>query len=113
MMITVKVTALGSFVLFVGGPLYILEGGTCCPYAVAESPDKNLIKNASGFSANFGQESWINDANDTLSISGMINKSSSATAPLKVDIRHARTIQESINSPWRVISPDCIPGYFD
>jgi len=113
MMITVKVTALVSFVLFVGGTLYILEGGTCCPYAVAESPDNNLMKNVSGFSANFGQESWINDANDTLSISGMINNSSSATAPLKVDIRPARTIQESTNSPWSVISTDFIPVDFD
>jgi glucose/arabinose dehydrogenase len=42
-----------------------------------------------------------------------INKSSSANAALKVDIRPASTVQESVNSSWSVISTDFIPVDFD
>jgi len=72
-------------------------------------PSSYVIDNIKIKNATSEQVGWVNEDKDTLSVSKETNEPISGNSSLRVDIQAASTVNETVDSPWSVISTDFIP----
>ena len=103
MLTVLKVIHCACFIALFAAALHIMKDIDCCIYAQEpDSKSKSMGQAALPF-LKLDQASWINEDNDTLSIS-------SVNGSLRMDVKPASNVNETVApSPWSVISTDFIP----
>ncbi len=81
---------------------------TCRTYAQSDR-ERNATEQQPLGPTESNQVGWIIEDKDNLSVSTETNEPISGNSSLRVDIRQASSVNETIDSPWSGISTDFIP----
>jgi hypothetical protein len=88
----------------------MIQDRVCCTYGQqVRYFEKKLIDQISLPFMNSPQVSWINYDPDTSLVSREINDPISGKASLRVDVQPGYFVNETVDSPWSVVSTDFIP----
>ncbi len=109
MLIALKICAYLGAVALIGMMQYIIEDMSCCTYAQEPGIEGNAIAQEPLGPTESNQVGWIIEDKDSLSVSTETNDPISGNSSLRVDIRQASSVNETIDSPWSGISTDFIP----
>jgi hypothetical protein len=87
----------------------IIEDAVSCALAQEPTIEREPMEQRPFSPTTSGQVGWINEDKDTLSVSTESDEPISGNSSLRVDVQPASTINETVDSPWNVISSHFIP----
>jgi hypothetical protein len=105
----VKLCAFMCLIVLFATTYSFIENAVCCALAQEPTIESEPMEQRPLSPTTSGQLGWINENKDTLSISTESDGPISGNSSLRVDVQPASTINETVDSPWSVISSDFIP----